>query len=309
MSKTTVFLLSSVLLTACTADAFEAGEADARATSTCPTWKCGFNAAEVNGHSLRELHLDGLTAPGGARLVGFTAPPSAFGHHLAVENDELVARAGTSVRRGGQLIGAVLLVALPGGVTVPVTIAGHQQVPSWAEGRAPIAAYTLVYPEPMEISGVKNVCAGDPLDPVANVVTVLGGERYDEATKTVVPGSRWFTLACPGSAAAKLSLLGYGPQSSATTVAQRQATLKMITADYCGAGTSYTQNGTPLQWANRDGSVSPASDALGPVEAVWSAHGALCLEATRIAGAQAACSLPSCAGFDLDDGEWITHVP
>lgn len=280
--------------------------------NTCPTWRCGFNAAEVNGRSLQELNLDGLPNAAGVRIVGFIPPPLRLGYSLGVEGDELVARNGGSVLRREQLIGAQILVQSSLlGLPLPITITAYELVPSWAEGRPPIVAYTLLYPEPLELLGVKNVCSGSLLDPLASVATVLGGERYDQATKTVVPDQpRWLTIACAGSAAAKLKLLGYGPQSSATTAARRQATLKMITADYCGGGESYTQNGTPIQWANADGSVAPdPGESLGAVEAVWDQHGALCLEATRLADADVACTLPSCAGLDVGDGEWITHVP
>ena len=82
----------------------------------------------------------------------------------------------------------------------------------------------------------------------------------------------------------------------------------MITADYCGTGQSYTQNGTALNWENAAGTV--VSDAtLGAVEAVWSASGALCLDETRLDNAQVACSLPPCSTYGLDDGEWVSYVP
>ena len=87
----------------------------------------------------------------------------------------------------------------------------------------------------------------------------------------------------------------------------RQATLKMITADYCGGGQSYTANGTPVVWRNRAGTVD-STDLHTPdaVEAVWTAGGALCLDTPRIA--DVTCQLPSCAGLDLEDGEWLTHT-
>ena len=53
----------------------------------------------------------------------------------------------------------------------------------------------------------------------------------------------------------------------------------MITADYCGSGTSYTANGTPLQYEDAAGTVS-FSGTQGAVEAVWTAEGALCLGTT-----------------------------
>jgi hypothetical protein len=281
---------------------------------TCPTWRCGFNSAEVNGRSIAELNLDGVANSAGIRITGYTPPLLKFGYTLGVEGDELVARKGASVLRRDQLLGSMFwiegdLLGLP--LSLPITIADWEYVPSWAAGKPPIVAYTLLYLHPLELVD-RNVCSGSLLDPLASVATVLGGERYDDATKTVVPDPRWFTIACAGSAAAKLKLLGYGPQSSATTVARRQTTLKMITADYCGEGVSYTANGTPIQWANADGTVAPDSgEALGDVEAVWNEHGALCLGEHRLAGTVVACDqpLPSCAGLDVGDGEWITYVP
>jgi hypothetical protein len=37
--------------------------------------------------------------------------------------------------------------------------------------------------------------------------------------------------------------------------------------------------------------------------------GALCLDTTRIANTQVACSLPTCSSFALEDGDWISYVP
>lgn len=294
----TWFAAAMVVGSACGSDEELPGARTYAYDNTCPTWRCGFNSAEVNGRSLAELNLDGVPNSAGVKIVGFVPPPLRLGFTLGVEGDELIARnlIGTTLR-GDQLIGAQILVQPPLGLPLPVTILDTELVDSWAAGRPPIVAYTLVYPEPLELLGFKNVCSGSLLDPLASVATVLGGERYDQTTKTVVANQpRWLTIACAGSAAAKLKLLGYGPQSSATTVARRQATLKMITADYCGGGQSYTANGTPIQWANADGSVVPEGSQLGAVEAVWTHSGALCLGAPRIAGTTPACTLPTCAG-------------
>lgn len=289
----------------------EADEPEISARYSCPTWRCGFNAAEVNGRSLQELNLDGVANDAGARIVGSIPPLLRLGYTLDVQDDELVFRNGSATIRGDQIIGAIILVQLPLGLPIPVTIAGYEQVPSWAEGQPPIAAYTLLYPEPLELLGVKNVCTGSLLDVLVSGATILGGERYDADTKTVLADQpRWFNIACAGSAAAKMKLLGYSPQSSSTTPAQRQATLKMVTADYCGGGESYTENGTEIHWANASGTVAPdATSSLGDLEAVWTEDGALCLEAPRLAGVTVDCALPSCAGLDLDDGEWVTHTP
>ena len=286
--------------------------------SACSMWRCGFNAAAVNGRSLQELSLTGQTNADGVKIVGYLPPPLALlgGYALGVENDELVATRPGSKLRGAQLVGSIILVQQPLlGLPLPVTISGYTTVPSWADGGAPIGAYTLIYPEVASLLGVRNVCSGSLLEPLASAATVLGGERYDGASKTVVPSPGWFTLACAGSAAAKLKLLGYGPQSkfpgttAPASVAARQATLKMLTGDYCGLGESYTADGTAVVWENREGTVDSSNwHTPGEVEAVWDADGALCLGATRLAEVDVDCDLPGCDGLDVDDGAWLTRV-
>jgi hypothetical protein len=66
--------------------------------------------------------------------------------------------------------------------------------------------------------------------------------------------------------------------------------LKMLTADYCGTGRSFTRNGQPLRYEDADGwyRESPALDVADPVdaaavEAIWTGDGALCLANPRLA--------------------------
>jgi hypothetical protein len=276
--------------------------------SACPIWQCGFNAAEVHGSQVRELNLDGLANGDGVQLLEVVPGPAAAAggyNQLDVVGDALVLRNAAGAKAtGDQLIGTQLVLGRSGSKLAFVTIAGRDAVDRWADGAKAAEAYALVYTDQDGIE--RNVCTGDDFDARSAVALVLGGETYDLAAKTAKPAARWFTIGCAGSAAAKLSLLGYAPQAGATTVAQRQATLKMITADYCGNGHSYTVNGTPIAWENVSGSVQSGA---GDVEAVWTAKGALCLDKTRISDTQVACSIPSCDAFDLSDGEWISYVP
>ncbi|PCC70240.1 ADYC domain-containing protein [Nannocystis exedens] len=285
----------------------------------CPIWQCGFNSAQVNGRSIRELNLDGQPNDDGVRLVGFVAPAGLPGkYRLDFDGDELIARnAAGSVLRGDQLIGATILVKKPGllSLPLPITILDYQEIDGWAAGAGKVPAYAMLYLDLDSLFGVRNVCAGDLLDVFATAATVIGGETYDLDAKTVEPGrDRWLTIACAGSAAAKMRLMNYGPhgdfdgEGHPATVEQRQATLKMITADYCGGGDSYTRNQVALQWKNSGGTVvSPGP--WGRPEAIWGPDGALCLDATRLADADVACALPACDDFTLDDGEWATFVP
>lgn len=285
----------------------------------CPVWRCGFNSAEVNGSSIRELNLDGQANADGMKIVGFVAPAGLLGNFaLDTEGDALVARdAGGTVLSGAQLVGSIILVKPPGtlALPIPVTILGYDEIDAWATGAPKVPTYALLYPDLSAVLGVRNVCHGDLSDTLMAAVTVLAGETYDLDTKTVEADKpRWVTLACAGSAAAKLRLMNYGPhgdfdgEGNPATAAQRQATLKMITADYCGTGEAYTANGTPLEWENAAGTVD-STTATSALEAIWTAAGALCLDATRLPDPDVACSLPACAGLSLSDGEWATRVP
>jgi ADYC domain len=285
----------------------------------CPTWQCGFNSAEVNGRAIRELNLDGVANSAGVKIVGFVAPLGLLGNYqLDVEGDELVAKkTGAATLRGLGLIGATILVKEPGLLSLPIsiTIAGYSGADSWSDAGADVPTYALVYPDLGSLTGTSNVCVGDLLDVLATSATVLGDETYDLTDKEVNAGmDRWFTIACAGSAAGKLRFMNYGPQSDfdgaghAASVSARQAALKMVTADYCGTGVSYTTNGTPLQYEDAAGTVAVAGP-FGDVEAIWTEDGAICLDATRVANTTVACSLPSCSGFDLEDGDWISYVP
>jgi hypothetical protein len=66
------------------------------------------------------------------------------------------------------------------------------------------------------------------------------------------------TIACVGEAAAKMKLMDFHPHGNRqASVAERQATLRMITADYCGTGHSFTVNGTQVAWRDAAGQIEP----------------------------------------------------
>lgn len=166
---------------------------------------------------------------------------------------------------------------------------------------------------------------------------LLRGETYDPKTAEVTPiadpGS-WFNIACSGTALSKMKLLGYdptpdpaNPNTRPTSPAQRQATLKMITARYCSTrpDKAFTQEGQPLLWQNTGGWFAPPERPadVGEVEALWNEHGAVCLNQPRRHAAPVdpisrakvveicGTAPPPCApvpAFDVapTGGEWIT---
>jgi hypothetical protein len=124
----------------------------------------------------------------------------------------------------------------------------------------------------------------DPLEGMQyGELLLFGGERVDAERKTVSPDGAdttgWITMACAGSALAKLDLSGNTRHRQPNDWAGRQATLKLLVADYCGKGLAFTKPGVPLVWRG------PTTQYLGTplgVEARWSKDGATCLRTPRL---------------------------
>lgn len=339
-----LLLAGALLVAGCLSDfEREADRAHIIGQVGCPEWGCGTNTAQVNDIAVGELNLDEERGDGGFRILSFehlTGLPL----DLDVRNGELV---GTDflglTYRGSALIGSrIILENLRDLSLHAIIINDFGHVDSWTTPVAKIPAYHLLSStldidlEPISFDEVcgASVSLGDLVPIASHYAVLVAGERYDAVSKTVAvsgaSAARWFNIACNGSALAKMKLLGYAPESTntkttaVTTPAQRQATLKMITADYCGTGKSFTNVGEPLRWYNRDGTAVPAPDAAPAEssEAIWTDKGALCLDTPRLAdqesdlaaaiAAECGAPLPSCAGLLgnwTQHGEWRTEPP
>jgi hypothetical protein len=112
---------------------------------------------------------------------------------------------------------------------------------------------------------------------------LFGGERIDAEHKTVSPDGAdttgWITMACAGSALAKLDLSGNTRHRQPNDWAGRQATLKLLVGDYCGKGLSFTKPGVPLVWR---GPLTQYGGTPSGLEARWSKDGAGCLTTPRL---------------------------
>ncbi len=96
-----------------------------------------------------------------------------------------------------------------------------------------------------------------------------GGSKSDDPAR--------FTFACMGGALAKCVLWGYRPWTSRNGVsleAYHQACTRLVRADYCGDGTSYTQQGNRINLYDQLGIQQDTEDWT--FEAEWDAGGARC---------------------------------
>ncbi len=116
--------------------------------------------------------------------------------------------------------------------------------------------------------------------------TAGGGSRSQDSSA--------FTFACRGHALAKCVEAGYKPWKRTLTVvpgegvdfgtlaAHHQACTRMLRADYCGDGTSHTENDTLVNIYDDFG--VRRDDLEWSFEAEWDEHGAICAVRERISG-------------------------
>jgi hypothetical protein len=136
------------------------------------------------------------------------------------------------------------------------------------------------------------------------------GDRYDPATGKIFASDgavdSWFNISCAGEATIKmLRARTGGAVAPGSPVDQRQATLNMFTASYCGPnGQRYTKLGQALTWSDLSG-----PSQIGPIssyEAVWTSKGARCLDTPRLVDlGEIKCEIESCPRVMIDD--WQDH--
>ncbi len=277
----------------------------------CPRWGCGSNTPIVAGSPFEALHLGGRANPDGIRLIpgSLHGGPCGASAMLDVRGGELVGLdpGGRIVCGGLGLAGAKfrLEVATPDGRhrRVTIRIAEVGRVHPWTVllgALRPLPTYLLVEEqtrapicyrsEPWMEAWQETSQVADPAGvwhkPTHHAL-VVRGETYHGSDATVElsgrVGASWFNIACAGTAIAKLRLLGHDPADASSSRAERQATLKMLTARYCGTD-SFTERGMPVLWKSERGTQfhgTPDPRSVGHIESRWNEHGAVCLSHVR----------------------------
>lgn len=294
-----------------------AEDIDARQIHTvCP--KCALNSSTVNGWPFGPLDLTGPNEDG--VMVEHMLDPDGNRYEFGVHDEELAAYDGDELIAYGAKLSGWDMVFLIKGERRTITISGRKEEASWAKNGAPIGSYGLE--GTFDDGPPRSMCPNQ--GGTITAVTVIHGETYDGALKRVDKiGEQWVTLACVEEAAYKLKRLGYGPHGNQgpdgepATVAQRNATIKMLTADFCGTGQSFTGYHKQFFWQNPSRTATngdPKQAVL--VEAVWTEKGAACLSNPRYGtynAIKAVCQLPLCEVYMATKPsptyEWKTFIP
>ena len=276
----------------------EVGRVALASDQSCPPSSCPHNTPYVHGLRIDELHYGQPGEPGvpnqrseqGFLMLGFTAADGQEGR-ITIQDGELRATVGEGkVLAPEDVVGGRIRVDWQVPSQAPrlydLIITQMDYVRSWTYDVRMVPAYTIIAHDLLLTVEDQPICKTD--DGATTHAVLLANERYDVDTLRVrekVPVDGWFTIVCEHSALYEMRLAGYDPEIPAgerfhTEPHQRQATLRMITADYCGIGHPFTEVGRELRWQNQAGwyqhDLSQTSH-----EAIWGPDGALCLDQPR----------------------------
>lgn len=295
-------ILALVMLGGCAAD--EPSESSTvQALAGCDPLVCPGNSNLLGVLGPYELDETGVQfSPRGYRIAGMWHGAAAVSD-LDVPGAALEATTGAGLLSGPGLIGLRLRIEHSSGGAFELQIDGYltAKVPYYVGGPNEIEGYHVVY----RMAGERETHELCPYE-TYNDAGVPGtwavfwkGDRYDPDTGLITASNAgvgpWFNISCAGEATIKmLRARTGGAVAPASPVAQRQATLNMFTAAYCGpTGQRYTKLGVPLAWSDLSG--PSAIGAVSSREAVWNEDGAVCLDTPRLYSlAEIDCSIPTC---------------
>lgn len=249
------------------------------------------NGISLNGHSLNGHSLNGATL-GGVSLASLALNGTRF--RVDGDDDDF------------SIVGTRLVGLLDNGTSITT------RIDSMKKDSAPgsdVRRYGVSY---RTQNSWKPLCGVDA-DGAPILAIPLEG-RWDGRQGVAGGGAKIddpssFTFACAGHALAKCVELGYEPWSKVKVCTPgqgcqkkslapfHQACTRMLRADYCGNGTSYTADGTVINLYDAVG--IQADTESWNLEAEWTEGGARCMARRRLASTavptcQAALYSPSC---------------
>ena len=194
---------------------------------------------------------------------------------VAVSNAELSAL-GDSV---GALRGQGLTGILDGGVDLQLRI---DDIAVRADGRYSFAVSAL---DDLDDDDRRSLCGVDESGQPRRAIAVPGVWDTTIGSK----GGTWserdgvFSFACEGSTIEKCVRLGYTPEDRDFLGRPDKllACVRMLRADYCGDGRSWTADGRLVEIWDKKG-VNERTEPDWPTEAGWLASGASCLADARL---------------------------
>jgi hypothetical protein len=305
----------------CTAKHRPVPRSVASLTGDCPSTGCGLNGSWLgSGVPFRTLHLSPFRHnETNLSIVDFQNPAK---EHLTiqVDGDILRGKPVNSAAATDVVPGSVLYLGppeTPGGPpskpTYMLTITGiNPDQPFWADcpgctnPHFPTYNFTATsIADNCEVAFCQPGLSTDDQGKVNNLsgtAVIFRGDYYDDAyTVRTTPPSDYdddvFNIACLGTAISKLHRFRHTsaarvtssdlPPSPLPSASQRQALLRLLTADYCGIGHPFTVDGTPIRLGFNQ-TFTPTShseftlNSSGSIDALWTGGGATCIGTPRL---------------------------
>jgi hypothetical protein len=235
------------------------------------------NGKDLNGKDLNGKDLNGTDLSSFVVSVSFnpTRRGGAVLDDAWLDGTTFYGYKGSNIYLGEEFVGAEFQGNLGNGATVPVRITGMNPAPAPNED---VNLYSLEYQGsdgtwlPVCINSAGSVVQALPVEGVWDYRQGVAGG----GSKTEDP--QRFTFACLGGAIAKCALWGYRPWASYNGVSlapYHQACTRMVRADYCGTGQSYTQTGNRIDFYDELGIQQDTESWV--FEAEWDPNGARCI--------------------------------
>ncbi len=255
----------------------------------------------LQGRSLQGRSLQGRSLQG--RSLQGTQPAVAMVQQLLVkgapvadlrlQGTTLVGTLNGKTLTGADFIGATVVQEDVDGSPLQATITNVQTDPQ--DASCEVLLYTLTVTNP-ETGKSEDLCEPDPW-----------GQRYAtpvygswDSTGAHIPSTSRFVFACTSGVIAKCIRWGYRPWKSVngrSLADYHQACTRMARADYCGDGTSHTEDGTLIDMYDdlkiqRKSPLDPRSLLL--FDAAWTPKGAYCVTKDRWINLSKLASMAAC---------------
>lgn len=253
------------------------------------------NGRNLNGRNLNGRNLNGVDLSGMLVAVRFDGARRANPRASALtqtwlEGSVFHAESASGPVSGMDFLGASFVGELGDGTTVPLRV---DDIQPGTGANGDIWVYRVSYYS-RELDAWKPICTADG-GGTLGAIAVAGRWDYRQG----VPGggskttdAQSFTFACEGAAIAKCIRFGYRPWGGVAGGRDlgelHQSCTRMVRADFCGDGASFTVDGT---WVNLYDASGVQRDSEGwSVEAEWDTQGARCrAQTTRARGREVMC--------------------
>lgn len=252
------------------------------------------NTSAIGSQPFSEMDLAGALHDG-VQVTGVKVKGANNSWILAdkteVADGTLRIKVGKAVYTGAALVGARWQINLVNeqGVVVPREIwIAEVQVISPKEAR-----YTFQTHD--DDGQVTYLCDADTLG--SHSAAVIKDVTIDPFTADMAPRKDTAYFACTSGAVGKAVTWGYRPWER--TLAEFATAVRVVRADYCYDGMSWTESGTALQLKDR-WNINTFVSAAPPTEVVWTKTGIACLtqpRASTYTAAMVTCdgqAIPSC---------------